>query len=117
MGDLSIGDALASWPDKSVWVGFPSSVYDFGLEAVQAYALDLLREFGKVFDKLDADTASDLARRFFTQERNRLSLQEATFKKIADQVSPVVAVQFIQLQRQFETELEMERMKLSPLAQ
>jgi len=46
MGDLSVGDALACWPDKSVWIGFLSSVYDFEPEAVQKFALDLLREAG-----------------------------------------------------------------------
>lgn len=47
MGDLPIGDALASWPDKAVWVGFPSSVYDFGPEATRDYTLELLKEVGQ----------------------------------------------------------------------
>jgi hypothetical protein len=46
MGDLSVRDALTCWPDKSVWVGFPSSVYAFGPEATREFALDLLREAG-----------------------------------------------------------------------
>jgi len=46
MGDLSIGEALRRWPDKAIWIGFPSSVYDFGPKAVQEFALDLLRDVG-----------------------------------------------------------------------
>jgi len=46
MGDLSIGEALRRWPDKAIWIGFPSSVYDFGPNAVQEFALDLLRDVG-----------------------------------------------------------------------
>ena len=46
MGDLLVRDALACWPDKSVWLGFLSSVYDFGPEKVRDFALDLLREVG-----------------------------------------------------------------------
>jgi hypothetical protein len=47
MGDLSIGEALAAWPDKAVWVGFPGSVYVHGSTATRAYALDLLRNAGE----------------------------------------------------------------------
>jgi hypothetical protein len=46
MGDLSIEEALRCWPEKAIWIGFPSSAYDFGPKAVQEFALDLLREMG-----------------------------------------------------------------------
>jgi hypothetical protein len=46
MGDLSIHEALAAWPDKVLWIGFPSSVYLEGPEATQRFALELLRETG-----------------------------------------------------------------------
>jgi len=44
MGDLPLAQALAAWPDKCLWVGFPGSVYEQGPQAVQRYALRLLRE-------------------------------------------------------------------------
>jgi len=44
MGDLPIGEALAGWPDKVVWVGFPGSVYALGPEATRNYALEFLSE-------------------------------------------------------------------------
>jgi len=46
MGDLPIGEALAAWPDKAVWVGFPGAIYALGPEATRDYALRLLREVG-----------------------------------------------------------------------
>ncbi len=46
MGDLPVIDALSVWPEKVLWLGFPSSVYQFGPKAVQEFTLDLLREFG-----------------------------------------------------------------------
>lgn len=46
MGDLPIGEALATWPGKAIWVGFPGATYEFGPEATRQYALDLLREVG-----------------------------------------------------------------------
>jgi hypothetical protein len=47
MGDLSIGEALACWPDKVIWVGFPGSAYMGGPEETQKSALELLRGIGK----------------------------------------------------------------------
>ncbi|MFA6110158.1 MAG: hypothetical protein WDA75_15430 [Candidatus Latescibacterota bacterium] len=46
MGDLSLAEALAAWPDKCIWVGFPSSVYAEGPEATRAYAVSLLEQAG-----------------------------------------------------------------------
>ncbi|MFC1912016.1 hypothetical protein ACFLXG_02520 [Chloroflexota bacterium] len=44
MGDLPIGEALSLWPDKVIWVGFPSSVYMMGPEVTKKHALNLLRD-------------------------------------------------------------------------
>jgi Spy/CpxP family protein refolding chaperone len=77
----------------------------------------LLREFSEVYDSLDASTADELSKRFFDAQRERLAIAEKYLQQISDEVSPVVAVQFLQLQRRFETELEMERLKYSPLAE
>jgi hypothetical protein len=46
MGDLPIGEALAAWPGKAIWVGFPGATYEFGPEATRQYALNLLSEVG-----------------------------------------------------------------------
>jgi hypothetical protein len=46
MGDLPLSRALAAWPDKAIWVGFPGSVYLGGPAATRRYTLDLLREMG-----------------------------------------------------------------------
>jgi len=44
MGDLTVSEAKAAWPDKVVWVNFPGSLFVEPFETVRAYALDLLRE-------------------------------------------------------------------------
>jgi hypothetical protein len=46
MGDLPIGEALAAWPGKTLWVGFPSAIYEAGPDATRQFALELLREVG-----------------------------------------------------------------------
>lgn len=106
--EMSDEQAAAFWPlQKS---------YDADLGKVSRSEEKLSREFRQMFGKLNVDSASDIAKRFFDLERERLSLQQSYFQRISDSVSPVIAVQFIQLQRQFETELRMEQMKAAPLA-
>jgi len=46
MGDLPLDEALAAWPDKAIWIGFPGAIYALGPEATRAYALDLLHDCG-----------------------------------------------------------------------
>ena len=46
MGDSPIGEALAAWPDKALWVGFPSALYEAGPDATARFALDLLCQVG-----------------------------------------------------------------------
>src|SRR5512133_1250444 len=46
MGDLPLSEALAAWPEKSIWLGFPGGVYELGPSATRELALDLLREAG-----------------------------------------------------------------------
>jgi Spy/CpxP family protein refolding chaperone len=77
----------------------------------------LIREFAEIHDQLDAESASSLGQRFFDLRRERLEVQERYLKRLSDEISPVAAVLFIQLQRRFEAEIEMERMKYLPLAE
>jgi hypothetical protein len=46
MGDLSIGEALALWKDKAIWLGFPGAIYELGTHATREFAVQLLREIG-----------------------------------------------------------------------
>jgi Spy/CpxP family protein refolding chaperone len=91
--------------------------YDKELKQLGKKDRALIREFAEVYDKLDASTAEGIGKRFFELQRERLEIQERYLRRISDEVSPVVAVLFIQLQRRFEAQLETERMKYSPLAE
>ncbi len=44
MGDLPVGEALALWPEKSIWLGFPGSIYQSGPAEAKRFALELLHE-------------------------------------------------------------------------
>jgi hypothetical protein len=106
--EMSDEQAAAFWPLQK---GYDKDMMELGKTDQK-----LVREFRQAFGKLTAETASSIAERFFDLERDRLALQQKYFHQISESVSPVIAVQFIQLQRQFETELELERLKISPLA-
>ena len=43
MSDMHLDDALAAWPGKTIWVGFPASIYALGPDATREYAEDLVR--------------------------------------------------------------------------
>ena len=46
MGDLSISDAHASWPDKSLWINFTSSMHIAEPDVIEAHTRSLLEEAG-----------------------------------------------------------------------
>lgn len=46
MGDVALGEALALWPEKVIWTGFPGSVYAMGPEETKRHALEMLRDIG-----------------------------------------------------------------------
>jgi hypothetical protein len=91
--------------------------YDKELSKLGKRERGFVREFSERFGKLTSESAEAIGQKFFDLQRERLELQQNYLKQISDGVSPVIAVQFIQLQRQFETEVAMERMKYSPLAE
>jgi hypothetical protein len=105
---LEEAEAKAFWPLKEQ--------YDAELKKMSDVRLGLVREYAKVYDKLTAETANDLAARFLTLDEQRLALHRKYFKLMTEQVSPVIAVQFLQLQRQFETMADMKLATNAPLA-
>jgi hypothetical protein len=44
MGDLSVAQAKAAWPDKVIWANYPGSVFLQPPEEIEAFTLALLRE-------------------------------------------------------------------------
>jgi hypothetical protein len=44
MGDLSVAQAKAAWPDKVIWANYPGSVFWQTPAEIEAFTLELLRE-------------------------------------------------------------------------
>ena len=92
------------------------AAYDKELLKQAKARMKLLREFMTMHKDISADQAKDISSRYFEQETARQGLHERYFKMMFEKISPVVAVQFLQVQGQFETMAAMERAKYVPLA-
>jgi len=90
--------------------------YDEELTKIGEKRKALMKEYWKDHDKLTAEQAKDLAVRSLTLDDERNALRRKYFDKIAADVSPIVAVQFLQLQRQFETMADLKVATHAPLA-
>lgn len=98
----------AFWPIKKQ--------YDEALRAIFMERFQLISDFDAVHDKLNASNSAKIAERAFALEDKRTALHRQYFKLMSEQVSPVVAVQYIQLQSQFETMADTKVGAIAPLA-
>jgi hypothetical protein len=89
--------------------------FDLEWDALNDTSLALVHEFSALHDTLTAESAAAIARQFFDLQRSRLAVQEKYFGLIAERVSPVVAVQFSQIHRRYD--LEIQRSAYTPLAE
>lgn len=90
--------------------------YDKEMKKVRKARMELYRDFIRTREALDSDTAADLAQRAFTNAEARTSVRKSYFDRVASEISPVVAVQFLQLQMQFETMADAKLSAAMPLA-
>jgi len=90
--------------------------YDAELAQIGEKRLALMQKYGKHHATLTDEQATDLAEKFLTLDDERTALRRKYLKKISAEVSPIVAVQFLQLQRQFETMADLKVATHAPLA-
>lgn len=90
--------------------------YDEELSALFDARFEVLTEFSAVHDKLTAEKARELAERALDLSEKRTALHRKYFRLMSEKVSPVVAVQFLQLQSQFETMADLKLATNVPLA-
>jgi len=106
--ELTPDEAERFWPMKQAYDAELSKLFDARFE--------LLGEFDAVHDKLTAEKASELAERALKLDEARTDLHRRYFKKMSEEISPVVAVQYLQLQSQFETMADIKIATHVPLA-
>ena len=90
--------------------------YDKAAKKIRKEVQSLRHDFIRTSSSLDAKTANDIAERAFSTSEARVALPREYFKRVSDEVSPMVAVQFIQLQSQFETMADAKVAAAMPLA-
>lgn len=106
--ELDENQAKAFWPLKEQ--------YDAELKKIGESREVLLREYVKVYQSLSAEKAADLATRSLKLDDDRNALRRKYFDLMSRKVSPVAASQFLQLQRQFETMMDLKVQTVIPLA-
>jgi hypothetical protein len=90
--------------------------YDAELAQIGEKRLAVAQKYMKHHADLTAEQATGLAQKFLALDDERNALRRKYFEKIAADVSPIVAVQFLQLQRQFETMADLKVATNAPLA-
>jgi hypothetical protein len=105
---LSEAQAKTFWPLRDA--------YDAEALKLSDRRVALTTEFAGTQGALTAEKARAFADRMFELESERIALRRKYFDKMAADVSPVAAVQFLQLQRQFETMLDVKAAAVVPLA-
>lgn len=77
--------------------------------------LSKIKFFADNYDSMTDDKADMLAKEVFNMERDRTKLREKYYKKMAKALNSVLAVRFVQVDRQINTLLDMEIMQQVPL--
>jgi hypothetical protein len=108
MIDLDADEAEVFWPIKQE--------YDKDSQAYWEARLALVKEYAGMHESLTTETANDLARRVFELEARRTELRRTYFKRLSAEVSTVVAVQFLQVQSQFDSMADLKLATIVPLA-
>jgi len=90
--------------------------YDQEMKALREQRLAMLESFIEVKDELTSETATALAERALSLADQRNQVRSKYFKIMSEKVSPVAAVQFLQLETQFETMADLKLATAVPLA-
>jgi len=90
--------------------------YDAELKKIGEARGALLREYAKVYRNMSPDQAKDFAIRSIKLDEERNNLRRKYFDLMSEKVSVLVAGQFLQLERQFETLMDVQSQAIVPLA-
>lgn len=105
---LDASQAKVFWPLKEQ--------YDAELQKIGDARRALLGEYAKVYKNLTPESARDFALRSLKLDEERNNLRRKYFELMSEKVSPIAAAQFLQLERQFETMMDLKVQTVVPLA-
>jgi uncharacterized protein with HEPN domain len=90
--------------------------YDAELKKIGEARGALLREYAKVYKNPTPEQAKDIAFRSLKLDDDRNTLRRKYFELMTEKVSVIAASQFLQLERQFETMMDVKVQAVVPLA-
>jgi hypothetical protein len=90
--------------------------YDEERGALRESQLALVRKFMAIHDQLTLESSSALADQFFALDEEVIQLRRKYFQLMSEEIGAVTAVQFLQLQGQFETMADLKLATAAPLA-
>ncbi len=105
---LDADQAKVFWPLKEQ--------YDKELQKIGDARRALLEEYAKAYKNLTPDAAKEMGLRSLKLDEERNNLRRKYFELMLDKVSPIAAAQFLQLERQFETMMDLKVQTVVPLA-
>lgn len=92
------------------------AAYDAELKKLGEGRKALIQEYLAAHKTLTAEKATDLAQRSLALDDQRNALRKTYFERMSKELSPVIAGQFLQLERQFETMMDLKVATVMPVA-
>lgn len=90
--------------------------YDLDVKKLDQERGALVREYAQVYKTMNKEKAAELAARTLQVDEQRNTMRRKYYDLMAEQVSPIAAVQFLQLQRRFDSMLDMKASTAIPIA-
>jgi hypothetical protein len=74
--------------------------YEVSLSAINDQRIQLIKDYAKVYDNLAAESAKEIADRWFKMQSDRLKLRKSYYKKFEKALSTGIAARFVQVDHQ-----------------
>jgi hypothetical protein len=104
---LSEEEGKKYWPIYDAYFAERSKMMD--------KAFEMYKVIGKKYGSMTNEDAANIAETFFKLEDDLTQLEKDTYKKIAEELSYLRGIQFLQIQRQINTLLRLQRSSQLPL--
>ena len=95
---IVMGDALTLTAEQSEKFWPMYRAYTQELSLIGDRRVALIKKFGAEYGNVSAESASAMATAWFTMESDYTKLLKKTHAKVAKEISPIVAVQFVQVE-------------------
>lgn len=89
--------------------------YENEVDKLLDQRIDKIRSYAENYESMTDKKADGLAKEFFKLGDERLALRQKYYKSFSSKINPIIAVRFVQVDRQINTLLDFEIMQMVPL--